>query len=441
MEPGWVELLMATNLILRNTMTSGVFAVDAVYYDMLVDSFGTTTDTGVVVTVASGTEIQWTKGQSGGTEIQWISGRVPAGGFTLTSLTAINIWCHEDSMSANIGARIRLFKRSAAGVETELAGGPFNDGTEFTLTTPTQMDWTANPTDEAFAEDDRLLLKVYITNVGTMGNGFLGTLTFNGASGATGDSLITLAETVAFKANAVPAPGTEVLLLHCDGTDGSTTITDSSSRVHTLVPTGDTQIDVIQSQFGGASLRMDGTGDELEVNDNLVDFVFGLEDFTIDFWVRLSASGTQKNLFDMNCNHLDFPYPVIYVTSANNVRYFANVDRITGSNIGTGQWSHIAVTRSSGTTRLFQEGIEQGSFADTLNYHGGIDNSGNGRPFIGSDGTGSLVHNGWIDEVHVVRGQALWTANFTPPTQAYPLPAVASLVFTPNAYLKPLLVR
>jgi hypothetical protein len=92
-----------------------------------------------------------------------------------------------------------------AGTITELGGGPFDDGVEFTKTTPTEMTWTGNPTDTAFAENERLLLRLYATNVGTMGSGTVD-LIYNGADAATGDSFLNLNETVTFKAEDVLTP-------------------------------------------------------------------------------------------------------------------------------------------------------------------------------------------------------------------------------------------
>lgn len=183
---------MATKLFLRGTQNNGI---GATYFDM-VASAGSSTATAVVGTVGSSTEIQWTD-TNGGSVVQWVSGRVPSGGFTLTS-TDISVWVQESNGQANCGGRYRIFKRAANGTETELGGGPFNDGVEFG-TSAAEMAWTGNVTDTAFAEDDRILLKLYITNVGTMGNARTCTLTYDGADGATGDSFLNLAETVSFK--------------------------------------------------------------------------------------------------------------------------------------------------------------------------------------------------------------------------------------------------
>jgi len=179
---------MATKLFLRNTTNNGISG----YYDMI-PTAGSSSDTGVVNTTASGTEIQWTK-TAGGTAMAWITGPVQSA-FTLTT-TDLSIWAHENNMSANCGGRYRLFKYSE-GSETELTGGPFDDGVEFG-TVATEMTWIGNPTDTAFAVGDRLVLKLYITNVGTMATGFTCTVTFNAADGATGDSFLNLNENVTF---------------------------------------------------------------------------------------------------------------------------------------------------------------------------------------------------------------------------------------------------
>lgn len=197
---------MASDLALRNTQLAkpnvdlSVIGTNDVY-DMIA-TFGAASDTAIVNTVASGTEIIFTK-TAGGLTICWVSGRVPAGGFTLTS-TFLSIWARESNMNANCGGRFRVFKYTPGSPPTltELGGGPFNDGVEFT-TADAEYTWTGNVTDQAFAENDRIVVKIYITNIGTMGGGFTCTLTFNAASASTGDSFFQIAENVTFKSEPV----------------------------------------------------------------------------------------------------------------------------------------------------------------------------------------------------------------------------------------------
>ena len=58
------------------------------------------------------------------------------------------------------------------------------------------------------------------------------------------------------------------LLLHCDGTNGSTTFTDNSPSPKTVTAYNGAAISTVQSKFGGASGLFDGTDDYVTVPDN-----------------------------------------------------------------------------------------------------------------------------------------------------------------------------
>jgi hypothetical protein len=188
---------MTTILNLLNSQANGI---GAIYFDMTT-GVGDGINTSVTNTVASGTEIQCTQ-TAGGSLIQWISGRVPVGGFTLTSV-GVSISALESNMAANVGGRARVFKRASDGTETELGGGPFDDGAEWG-TTAGFFIWTCNVTDTAFLENDRLLVKLYLTNVGTMAGGYTGTVRYDDTLSEVIYLLLT--ETVVFKSEAVSLP-------------------------------------------------------------------------------------------------------------------------------------------------------------------------------------------------------------------------------------------
>lgn len=188
---------MATKLFLRNTTDNAI----GVFKDMLTVA-GAASTTGVVDTVASGTEILWTQ-TAGGTVLEWISGRVPAGGFTLAGTMTLSIWAHESNMAANCMGMTRIFKRTEAGVESQVSG-PYSDGVEFG-TAAAEMSWFA-PVDSGgtFLENDRIICRYYIMNLGTMGGPYTCTLTYNAADATTGDSFFEITENVTFKAEAAP---------------------------------------------------------------------------------------------------------------------------------------------------------------------------------------------------------------------------------------------
>jgi hypothetical protein len=88
------------------------------------------------------------------------------------------------------------------------------------------------------------------------------------------------------------------LLLHGDGTNGSTTITDNSPSPKTVTAFNSAAISTDQSRFGGSSLffpggSITGTSHRLESASN-ANFQFGSGDFTIELWLNATVQ-------DFNC--------------------------------------------------------------------------------------------------------------------------------------------
>lgn len=205
------------------------------------------------------------------------------------------------------------------------------------------------------------------------------------------------------------------LMLHMNGADASTTFTDSSSVPKTVTANDNAQIDTAQSKFGGASGLFDGTSDNLTI-PNSADFQVGAGDFTIDFWVRWNGSVSNTIFFDMN----DFLFSLRW--SQTNTRWepYMNGEPFGASGTDTlseNTWYHIAFVRSGSTVYLFRDGtlIHSGTNSQNL--------TPNGTFYLGSIGSGSESMNGWIDEFRFVKGTAVWTANFTPPTAEYSDPS------------------
>jgi len=208
-------------------------------------------------------------------------------------------------------------------------------------------------------------------------------------------------------------------MLHADGVDGGTTFTDSSSSAQTVTANGNAQLDTAQKQFGTASALFDGTGDFLSIGDS-EDWNFGTGDFTIDFWIRFNATeaGATDTLLDIGDGNVDGiqinqteiagPTEVLSVVINGNTFTF-------DWNPSTATWYHVAVTRSGTNLRSFIDGTQIG-VTETNNSD---ITSGAGGVKIGSNSGGGSAINGWIDELRIVKGTAVWTSNFTPPTAAY----------------------
>jgi hypothetical protein len=204
------------------------------------------------------------------------------------------------------------------------------------------------------------------------------------------------------------------LLLHGNGTNGSTTITDSSLTPKTVTAFGNAQISTAQSKFGGASIAFDGTGDYLTTPNNS-DYQFGTSDFTVECWIN--TTDTSFNLISMTTAAVGNWGAVIFSSQFYwQINYGVTnlISAVPCSSILNGAWNHIAITRSSSSLRLFFNGVLQGAspYTDSTNYNG------TGVLAIGSGINGDF--NGYLDDLRITKGVARYTANFTPPTLPFP---------------------
>src|SRR5205085_836009 len=78
------------------------------------------------------------------------------------------------------------------------------------------------------------------------------------------------------------------LLLHGNGTNGSTTITDNGPGNRTVSVFGNAKVSTTQSKFGGAALAYDGAGDYMQVANSSA-FGITLGDFTLEAWVYIAG--------------------------------------------------------------------------------------------------------------------------------------------------------
>lgn len=216
-----------------------------------------------------------------------------------------------------------------------------------------------------------------------------------------------------------PAPPTDpywanvISLLHLDGTDGSTTITDQKGKIWTN--SGSSALDTDQARFGPSSVYFPNGGRITSVTDT--NDAFGTGDFTIEFWIWLNGTPATDIAFDTrDTSASSQPRPTIYFAgTAAPIYYVSNANRITGSAMTTGVWHHLAICRSGTSTRMFVDGVQSGStWTDSTNYT-------NDRLRYGdSSYSAGTPMNGWIDEARITKGVARYTSNFTPPSAAFP---------------------
>jgi hypothetical protein len=182
---------------------------------------------------------------------------------------------------------------------------------------------------------------------------------------------------------------------------------------------GNAQISTSVKKYGTGSLEFDGNGDYLHCKYPSADIsAFGTGDFTVEFWLYTAVANTSYNVIDWRPTSTQGAYLSFYLQTGTPKVYFNSADRITGgSTIPATTWTHIAICRSGSSMRLFVDGTQSGStLTNTTNFIGSIN-----RPAIG--GFGGFTNdplNGYIDDLRITKGVARYTANFTPPTAAFP---------------------
>lgn len=153
------------------------------------------------------------------------------------------------------------------------------------------------------------------------------------------------------------------------------------------------------------STQFDGTGDQLTVASPNQLTNFGTGDFTVEFWVYLNAvpAGNQGVFTNASTFYINFRSSgTIGLTDASTV--YAT----TASALTAGSWFHIAVVRSSGSSRIYTNGTSGTAVACTVNW------TNTGIAYIGGDSGGTI--NGYISNLRVTVAQALYTSTFTPST-------------------------
>jgi hypothetical protein len=212
------------------------------------------------------------------------------------------------------------------------------------------------------------------------------------------------------------------LLMHFNGTNGSTTMTDNSKNNITVTATNGAAISTAQSKFGGTSLLLDGTNDYVSVTNNSA-FDFGAGDFTIEYWEYRTLSSTLSPILSRHSNSYA-PYLIGWYDSSVSsaiVMYMSSngsswdiASNVSMGTITTNVWTHYAVTRQGNTFRTFQNGIQISTFTSAATFPAGVGPLEIGR----YEGT-YYFKGGYIDELRITKGVARYTGSFVTQSTAF----------------------
>ena len=144
-------------------------------------------------------------------------------------------------------------------------------------------------------------------------------------------------------------------------------------------------------------------------------------DFTVQCWVFSGDSSldgsTRRRIFHTGGGDVAASLQLLLGTSAGNSAVISVLNSgflIDGTiSVVTSSWNHVAVTRSGTSLKLFVNGVQSGSTATTSqNFNSGTSNT----VYIGANSSGGGIWQGYISNLSVVNGTALYTSAFTPST-------------------------
>lgn len=190
---------------------------------------------------------------------------------------------------------------------------------------------------------------------------------------------------------------------------------DNSSNAHTITVNGDAKQSVFVP-FGERSVEFDGTGDWLTSS---ADVAFGTGDFTLECWVYITNAGTgYKGILSCFTSSIG---PVIELYNGNWAYYMTGSGVDTSVSATTNTWHHVALTRSGSTFYYFVDGKQIATGSNSTNYTCNLVTIGTlGSPVY----TTGYELTGYVSNARVIKGTALYTSAFTPPTE--PLTAITN---------------
>jgi hypothetical protein len=207
---------------------------------------------------------------------------------------------------------------------------------------------------------------------------------------------------------------TNTSLLTCQ----SNRFVDNSTNAFAITRNGDVRVTpfspfapsaAYSASTNGGSGYFDESGDWLSLPSNSA-LEMGAGDFTWEFWMYPITTADNHVLAQQS-----FEITVQFASSATN-RFvvYDGTTRIIGT-IDPGQWTHFALTRTGSTLQAYINGVASGSSWTNSSSTRFTLSSG----LIGARWGSTNSFNGYVSNVRIVKGTAVYTSAFTPPTAPF----------------------
>jgi len=176
------------------------------------------------------------------------------------------------------------------------------------------------------------------------------------------------------------------------------------------------------------SVDFDGTDDYLSVASSS-DLTFGTGDFTVELWAYPDDFGSRGTFYDSRPSGGTDGITIGHEVTSGEIRVYMTATGgsdivVQSSDFVTGQWQHIAVTRESGTVRLFINGVLKDTETRTTDLNNTNAVNIGYKTYTSSSYS---YFDGKISNLRVVKGTAVYTSAFTALTE--PLTNVTNTKF------------
>jgi len=212
------------------------------------------------------------------------------------------------------------------------------------------------------------------------------------------------------------------MLLHGDGTNGAqnNTFLDSSTNAFSITRNGNTtqgSFSPYGSNWSNA-FNLVSTPDYLDIASNAA-FGMGTGDYTIESWFYCTDTGGYQPIIDCRASS-PVTGQILFRVYATGQFYFSiegtGTVLTSPANIATNTWVHAAVVKASGVYTLYINGTSVATASNSVSIP-------TSPVRIGNDQQNGNNFKGYLSNVRIVKGTAVYTSNFTPSTT--PLTAVS----------------
>ena len=152
------------------------------------------------------------------------------------------------------------------------------------------------------------------------------------------------------------------------------------------------------------SVEFNGSSTYLNLTNSDTEMSAGTGDFTVECWIRPHTWNNNDGVFLHNGGG------IMLEASSTKLEFLKNgqSNTLEADLPELNQWTHVAVARSGSSIKMFLNGTEVDSATDSANY------TGTNQFYIG---VGADYFDGDISNFRFVKGSAVYTSSFRPPTE------------------------